>query len=248
MAAHRLATACALAALALAAAGPAHARSVADALTERRAAHDAARDVQRRIDELYGRDRGGSNGAEDRGLRAELDAARANLREAEAARDALREQIARQREIEAGIVPLLHEMVDLLDRAVEADLPFDPDARRARVAAARAALVRHDLRLADRFDAVVRAYRDELAYGYDSEGGPAALEIDGEARAVTVLRVGRIALYYVSDDASRCGVWDRARARFDALAPAQCALLQAADDAQGRATLPLHLPVSVPAP
>ena len=210
--------------------------------------HAASRDVQIEIDRLSGVDRGASRTLADRRLAAEV-------RRAEAGIGALNGQIAEARaairglqEAEAGLIPLLHSMLDVLERSIDLDLPLDVAARRAAVADARRALTDHELSAADRYGRVLGAYLAEVRRGYDSERAQRTLSLDGQERALTVLRIGRLALYYVSADGEECGLWLPAAARFTRLADHDCARLADAGDSDRHADLLSVLPLPGEAP
>lgn len=223
------------------------AASIAQALAERRAQHDAARATQATISALQS---GGGPvlTVEDRTLATAVAQAQQQLDEATARQQELQQALARAREAQAGIVPMLHDMVDLLERSVAVDLPFASDARREQIAQARAALSRHELTMADRFDAVVGAYRHELAYGYNSEVGHALLPVDGSTRLVNTLRIGRVALYYVTDDSRHCGVYRSDKREYATLSAAQCQIIRAASEPHQSLLALTRLPVSVSGP
>ncbi len=115
------------------------------------------------------------------------------------------------------ILPLMQRMVDTLDQVVKADLPFLPAERRARVAALKALLDDPEASLPDQFRRLLEAYQVEAGYGRTLEVRERTIELDGAARTVEILRVGRLALFYRTLDGRRVGRWDPEARRWAAL-------------------------------
>jgi hypothetical protein len=112
--------------------------------------------------------------------------------------------------IERQILPLMTRMIAGLERFIEFDVPFLLDERRANVAFLKTLLNRSDVTAAEQFRNVVEAWQIEMTdYGQNSEIYTAELEINGTMREVEFLRVGRIALVYLTPDGQRAGAWDQ---------------------------------------
>ena len=62
--------------------------------------------------------------------------------------------------------------------------------------------------VAEKFRKVMEAYQIENEFGWTSEHFTQSLTIDGETRSFNMLRIGRIGLYFQSDDARVTGRWD----------------------------------------
>ncbi len=97
-----------------------------------------------------------------------------------------------------GIVPLIIEMIDMLDRLVEADVPFRIEERRARVADLKGIIDRADVTTSEKYRRVMEAYQIEMEYGRTTESYQAELADTG--RNVDFLRVGRTLLIWQSLD------------------------------------------------
>lgn len=226
---------------------PAHGQTVADALATRLAQHDAARAIQREIDALAGKRESLAAAVDDQRLGEALALARAAVEDEKARGEQLTRSLEAKRDAGSGIVPMLEQMLDLLDQSIAADLPFATDERRLAVADARHALSDAAVSMADRYDAVIGVYRRELQFGYTTGERRAQIDIDGQARLVTLLRVGRIALYAISDDAAWCRVFALAERRWQPLGDADCGRLDAVRDDPTLAVASA-LPLSVPLP
>ena len=219
----------------------ARAESVAAALEARLAAHEQSRAIQRQIDAATGRSADPASALAARQLADALAQAIAQ-RDAEQARiDRLDASVAAREQARAALVPLLEEMLDLLAQSIERDLPVNLVTRRGAVAHARRTLTDASASAADRLAAVLAAYASErrLATSVDERAGTVML--GDPARQMRLVRVGRVALYAVTDDASACFVFDRAERVWQQMTLGQCARLTA-----WRADQPLDILTSLP--
>lgn len=119
--------------------------------------------------------------------------------------------------IRRSLVPLLVEMVDVLDRFIGLDQPMLMDERRARVDELKANLSRADVEIAEKYRRVIEAYQIEAEYGQTIEAYEGVVDTGGRELTVDFLRVGRVGLYYLSLDRRSGGLWDPAAARWRAL-------------------------------
>ena len=110
--------------------------------------------------------------------------------------------------INRQIFPLMERMIDGLKQSVALDIPFLMDERNNRIADLEDIMERSDVSVAEKFRKVMEAYQIENDYGNSSEYYQASLTIGGETRSYNMLRIGRIGLYYQSDDAKITGRWN----------------------------------------
>jgi hypothetical protein len=82
------------------------------------------------------------------------------------------------------------------------------DERNSRINDLKGIMERSDVSVAEKFRKVMEAFQIENDYGTSSEYYEQSLTIDGETRAFNMLRVGRIGLYFQSDDTKITGRWD----------------------------------------
>ncbi|MBZ0268531.1 DUF3450 domain-containing protein [bacterium] len=129
----------------------------------------------------------------------------------------LRSSISRVSGIERQIMPLMIRMLDGLEQFVDLDLPFLRGERTARVATLQSLMERADVSLAEKFRRLTEAFQIENDFGRTIESYRDTLTLDGATLEVSVLRIGRIGLYYQTMDASRTGRWDRAADQWVAL-------------------------------
>ena len=114
-----------------------------------------------------------------------------------------------------GVVPLMLEMIDALERLVAADIPFRIEQRRARVARLAAMMEQSEVTVAEKYRQVMEAYQSELEFGRTTEAYSATLP--GTGQTVDFLRVGRTLLVYQASDQSATGWFNPALRRFESL-------------------------------
>jgi hypothetical protein len=97
-----------------------------------------------------------------------------------------------------GVVPLMLEMIDTLDKIVENDMPFRLEQRRARVVRLRDMMDQADVTASEKYRRVMEAYQGEMEFGRTTEAYAETLPTTGQT--VDFLRVGRTLLVYQSSD------------------------------------------------
>jgi len=110
--------------------------------------------------------------------------------------------------INRQIFPLMERMIDGLDQSVALDVPFLMDERTKRIGTLKDTMERSDVSVAEKFRKVMEAYQIENEYGTSSETYTQSLTLEGVTRSYNILRIGRIGLYFQSDDAKITGRWD----------------------------------------
>ncbi len=111
--------------------------------------------------------------------------------------------------INRQIFPLMERMIDGLDQSIKLDVPFLMEERTERIENLRSIMERSDVSVAEKFRKVMEAYQIELDYGTSSEYYTQSLTLeDGATRSYNILRIGRVGLYFQSDDAKITGHWD----------------------------------------
>ena len=112
--------------------------------------------------------------------------------------------------INRQIFPLMERMIDGLEQSIALDLPFLMEERTKRISDLKGIMERSDVSVAEKFRKVMEAYQIENDYGTSSEFYTESLTIDGATRSFNVLRIGRLGLYFQSDDTKITGRWDDA--------------------------------------
>lgn len=113
--------------------------------------------------------------------------------------------------IERQVLPLMTRMITGLERFIQLDVPFLLEERLARAARARSLLSRSDVTAAEQFRFVMEAWLIEMEdYGTTGElYTDNIVTPDGVTREVELLRVGRVALIYLTPDRNQAGAWDK---------------------------------------
>jgi len=110
--------------------------------------------------------------------------------------------------INRQIFPLMERMIDGIDQSVKVDVPFLMDERTKRVNDLKELMPRSDVSVAEKFRKVMEAFQIENDYGSTIEYYEQSLTLDNETRAFNMLRIGRIGLYFQSDDTRITGRWN----------------------------------------
>jgi hypothetical protein len=110
--------------------------------------------------------------------------------------------------INRQIFPLMERMIDGLEQSVKLDVPFLMTERNNRKDTLKNMMARSDVSVAEKFRKVMEAYQIENDYGSSSEWYTETITIDGSPREFNILRIGRIGLYFQSDDTRITGRWD----------------------------------------
>ena len=129
----------------------------------------------------------------------------------------IRKQLDQFALIERGIVPLMLDSIDTLDKFIELDVPFLLEERKARVARLRTIMDLSDVTVSEKYRQIMDAYQIETTYGRDIEAYTGLLEIDGESRQVDFLRIGRTSLTYQTPDQEETGFWNKQTGQWEKL-------------------------------
>ena len=121
----------------------------------------------------------------------------------------IRKQLDQFALIERGIVPLMLDSIDILDKFIDLDVPFLLEERKARVARLRTIMDLSDVTVSEKYRQIMDAYQIETTYGRDIEAYTGLLKIDGESRQVDFLRIGRTSLTYQTPDQEETGFWNK---------------------------------------
>jgi hypothetical protein len=152
--------------------------------------------------------------------------------------------------INRQIFPLMERMIDGLEQSISLDVPFLIDERTDRVNNLKEIMERSDVSVAEKFRKVMEAYQIENDYGTTVDSYTNTIELDdGSVRDYTILRVGRIGLYFQSEDAEITGRWSMEEDRWveddSARSEIQKAIRMAKDLVAPELIL---IPVSAPTP
>lgn len=110
--------------------------------------------------------------------------------------------------INRQIFPLMERMIDGLEQSVKLDVPFLMNERSDRIDTLHDIMSRSDVSVAEKFRKVMEAYQIENDYGSSSEWYTETIALDGVTREFNILRIGRVGLYFQSDDTRITGRWN----------------------------------------
>lgn len=119
--------------------------------------------------------------------------------------------------IERQITPLMLRMITGLEQFVALDLPFLKDERASRIEGLIEMMDRADVAVSEKLSQILRAYQIENEYGRTMESYADTIEFEGAERKVDVLKVGRIALVFQTQDGLQTGTYNSASRQWEAL-------------------------------
>ena len=111
--------------------------------------------------------------------------------------------------IERQITPLMIRMINGLEQFVSLDVPFLPEERAERINGLKDLMDRADVAVSEKFRRVLEAFQVEMGYGRSIEAYQGLIDVNGQERDVDFLRIGRVALVYITRDGSYAGRWDQ---------------------------------------
>lgn len=127
-----------------------------------------------------------------------------------------KEQISTLRE---QLDPYLEQVVDRMAAFVKKDLPFLPEEREKRIDILRNTLNDYSVQLSQKLNRVFSMGLEiEAQYGKMIEAQEdMTLKLNGVETQVTLMRLGRVEMYYMSVDNKQIGIWNRQTNKWDPL-------------------------------
>jgi hypothetical protein len=104
--------------------------------------------------------------------------------------------------------PYLEEVVGQLAEFVAADLPFLPDERERRLSFLKDTLNDYQLQMSEKLRRVFEGVKAETIYGRGFGSIDTVLNLSGSDTQVTLLRLGRVTMFYLSLDGTQVGRWN----------------------------------------
>lgn len=150
-------------------------------------------------------------------------------------RQKLAEMQRRQKElarIKAELEPFLDQTFSRLSDFVRADLPFQAEERAQRLSNLGGLLNDYDASLPQKTRRLLEVLEIESRYGATAQSHEQEEDITGRRLQVRTLRLGRLALFAISQDGTQAWRYNRRSAAFDPLDGHSRELGQAADIAQ----------------
>lgn len=142
---------------------------------------------------------------------------RERLRALVAAGDEFARRLEESARLEANLEDTLLAVIGRLDAVVAADLPFLQVERTRRLETVRRELGDPAATPADKLRRVLEALLIETGYGGALELEQERIQIGGEELTCDLLHVGRLALFWLTPDETRGGLWDPATRRWTEL-------------------------------
>jgi hypothetical protein len=120
----------------------------------------------------------------------------------------LNEQLEAVQVTEKAIIPLILNMIGALESSIESSLPFLLDERRTRIKLLNALMIKPDTLIPEKYRRVLEAYEIEREFGYTLGSYQEEIQLGESMKLVTMLRVGRIGLYYQTQNGKALGFWN----------------------------------------
>ncbi|MEX0706419.1 MAG: DUF3450 domain-containing protein [Woeseia sp.] len=215
-------TAAFLATAVIAASGGVFAQTVDDVLRADQRRLELAQESQERINEVVDgtrtlADQYRAIGKEIDGLRVYNRLMTAQTNGQEATLDDIALSMEQVDVINRQIFPLMTRMIDGLEQSISLDIPFLMGERTERIDTLKDIMEQSNVSVAEKFRKVMEAYQIELDYGTTSEAYTQTLNVDGIERDYNMLRIGRIGLYFQSDDGQITGHYNQDTGEFELL-------------------------------
>ena len=118
-------------------------------------------------------------------------------------------QIAELDNTNINIIPLMLKMTASLEQFISLDIPFLLDERIARVESIKTAMDRGDVSTSEKFRKVAEAYQIENDFGRTIEAYRGSVNFEGKEFNADFLRVGRVALMFVTTNGDKAAYWDK---------------------------------------
>lgn len=143
-------------------------------------------------------------------LQERCDIERASLAALEERIDELQRRIGESARLESSLEDTLRTLLRRLDESVAHSLPFLPEERSSRLAALRRELVDPEVTGAEKLRRLLEALQIEAQYGGTVEVYQDRITVGGEPIHADILRLGRLALFWLTPDGRRAGRYDEA--------------------------------------
>ena len=107
------------------------------------------------------------------------------------------------------VIPLMLKMTASLEQFISLDIPFLLEERMARVDSIKVAMDRGDVSTSEKFRKVAEAYQIENDFGRTIEAYRGSVNFEGKEFNADFLRVGRVALMFVTTNGDKAAYWDK---------------------------------------
>jgi len=129
----------------------------------------------------------------------------------------LKEEIAKATRLTEGLSPVITEEAARAGDVVNRSLPFLREERSKRLAALEKWLKAPATKQAEKLERLLELLTIETQFGHTSEAWQEEIKINDAPVTAELLKVGRLALYYLTLDEKGCGVFNPKTNAFEAL-------------------------------
>ncbi len=147
-------------------------------------------------------------------LQEQQDARQRRVQAVEARVAELERRLREADRLEGSLQDTLQMILGRLEQSVHGSLPFLPQERAFRLQTLREDLARSDLVPAEKLRRLLEALQVETGYGSTVEVYQDKIEVDGVPVYADVLRLGRVALFWMTPDRKQGGVYDQGRSQW----------------------------------
>ena len=126
----------------------------------------------------------------------------------------LEQKQANLQTLQIELEPYLLTLIQKLQDFVHSDLPFLGEERQKRLAFLRESVEDYNLKTSEKCRRVLEALQVEAEYGNYPEVSMDVIDLDGQKTKVQLLRLGRLAMFYLSLDGQQAGRYDRSTMRW----------------------------------
>lgn len=126
----------------------------------------------------------------------------------------LKDKKAEMRELRMKLEPYMDKLVDELDSFVQSDYTFLAKERRERIKFLRESMNDYHLDLDEKLRRILEAMQVEAKYGNTVEADSGTINIEGKTMQVDLLRIGRLARFYRSQDGKQVGRWSEEKQKW----------------------------------
>lgn len=129
----------------------------------------------------------------------------------------LSSSIERATMIDRQILPLVSNMTNVLETFIRNDMPFKIEERQNGIDILRENMDSSDVSTSEKFRLAFEAYQAENNYGREIDVEEGEITLDGNELKGKLLHVGRIALYFQTQDESTTAHWNPATKEWEEL-------------------------------
>lgn len=126
----------------------------------------------------------------------------------------LKEKKAEMRELRMNLEPYMDNLVDELENFVHSDYSFLEKERQDRIKFLRESMNDYHVGMDEKLRRILEAMQVEAKYGSTVEAGTSTISINGKTLQVDVLRIGRLARFYRTQDGEKVGRWSEEKQKW----------------------------------